>query len=1070
MKTLLCVVCILCATVSLPAQTFRGGIQGTVADITGHPVADAAVTVNSQETGLTRTAKTSAAGTYFISELPIGSYDIRVEKTGSLQQALKGIKVEVSSNQHVDFQLKPNGAGPAEEEKVTQVMELTGQTPLINATQDNLGRALEAKQLQDLPVNGRDFEHLFALIPGVASDASLSTDSAGAFGLFSMNGSRGRSNNYLIDGTDMNDSFRNLPVINLPGVFALPATILPLDSLQEMSVIGNTEAEFGRNSGATVDFITKSGTNSLHGSSYEYFRNNALDARNFFNTRGTPQNAFHNNQFGGSLGGPLVKDRTFWFVAYEGQRESVGFPVAARVPTQAQLNQSIANNGGVVNPVIANLLAHGLWQAPNSAPDSQGNNLFTSTQSPDRADSIIAKIDQHLGEANYLTGRYFYGNGNQSGPLALVGGGLLPGFNDVVPATTHVASLSYTHIFGLHFLTEARWGYNRLALNHLAQDRAFDPSSAGLNLGTGAQDFGLPQIKVGSFARLGSNSSDPRGRVDTNSQFLNNYTYTAGRHNWKFGYEYRRTFVDGFFDNGYRGSLSFSTLDAFIAGTPSSGRQAQGNSSRQTSQNSHSLYVQDNFSLFSNLTLNYGVRWEYFGVIGEDKNRFSILDSAGNLNTVSQLYPRDLNNFAPRVSLSWDVKGDSKTVLRAGWGVYYDAFSQDFFLGQLPFNTFNSGPAYNGVGPNPVTFSFSPTATIQPGVRVFAPGTFGATDVFTVDQHLRTPYVQNFNLNIEREISKNIALQVGYVGSAGRKLYRYVDLNQVNPATGTVAFPAQGIVNQIQTSAASHYDALQASLRFRNWHGLTSMLNYTWSHSIDNASDGIDFVPNASQPDNSFRSGGERASSNFDQRQHFTWNFAYQFPAYKKWHTLTSGWAIDGILAASSGQPYNVNYLFEGDFNGSGEFFGRPDVVGNPLAGTGGPGKLLNLSALQVPCNLNGSGSCIAGTKHFGNLGRNAFVGPGYTNLDLSLAKTTSITERLKMQFRIDMFNPFNHPNFANPLWPNFAVDFLQNGSDPAGRGIGFLSSTATPDVGVGNPFLAGGGSRDIQLAVRFSF
>ncbi len=1069
MKTLLCAICILCAAASLPAQTFRGGIQGTITDITGHAVADATVTVTSLETGLTRTTKTGAAGTYFIPELPIGSYDIKVEKEGSRQQALQAIRVEVSINQRVDFQLKAKAAAQ-EEVKTTQVVELTGQAPLVNATQDNLGGVLEARQLQDLPVNGRDFEHLFDQFAGAVHDAGGSTDSAGSFGLFSMNGNRGRSNNYLIDGTDMNDGFRNLPAINLAGVFATPATILPLDSLQEMSVIGNTEAEFGHNSGATVNFITKSGTNKLHGSIYEYFRNNALDARNFFNTVGTPQSVFHNNQFGGSAGGPIVKDKTFWFVAYEGQRENVGFPVAARVPTQAQLNQAIADNGGVTNPVIAGLLAHGLWPSPNSTPDSQGNNLLTSTQSPNQTNSVIAKIDQHFGSSDYLTGRYFYGTGNQSGPLALVGGGLLPGFNDVVPETVHVASLSYTHLFGLHLLTEARWGYNRLSVNHLAQDRAFDPNSVGLDTGTTAQDFGLPQITVANFAKLGANSSDPRGRVDTNNQFFNNYTYTAGRHNWKFGFEYRRTFVDGFFDNGYRGSLSFATLDDFIAGTPTSGRQAQGNSSRQTFQNTNSLYLQDNFSLLSNLTVNYGVRWEYFGVIGEEQNRFSILDSAGNLNTVSQLYPRDLNNFAPRVSLSWDVKGDSKTVLRAGWGVYYDGFSQDFFLGQLPFNTFNSGPAYNGVGPNPVTFSFAPAATIQPGVPVFAPGTFGATDVFTVNQNLRTPYVQNFNLNLEREISKNIALQVGYVGSAGRKLFRYVDLNQVDPATGTVAFPTRGIVNQIQTSAASSYNALQASMRFRNWHRLTSMLSYSWSHSIDNASDGIDFVPNGSQPDNSFAPDRERASSNFDQRQRFTWNFGYQFPAYKKWHALTSGWAMDGILMLTSGQPYNVNYLFEGNFNGSGEFFGRPDVVGNPMAGTGGFNKLLNLSALQVPCTLDGTGNCIAGTQHFGNLGRNAFVGPGYSNLDFSLAKTTAISERLSMQIRMDMFNPFNHPNFANPLWPNFAVDFLQNGIDPTGRGIGFLSSTATPDVGVGNPFLGGGGSRDIQLAVRFSF
>ncbi len=273
----------------------------------------------------------------------------------------------------------------------------------------------------------------------------------------------------------------------------------------------------------------------------------------------------------------------------------------------------------------------------------------------------------------------------------------------------------------------------------------------------------------------------PRGRKDTNWQFFDNVSYSAGRHNWKMGYEFRRTFVDGFFDSGYRGKLGFSSLDDFIAGTPTSGRQAQGNSSRQTFQNNNSLYLQDNFHLNPHVTLNYGLRWEYFGVIGEKANRFSILSPSGNLTQVNQLYPRDLNSFAPRASLAWDISGNGKTVLRAGWGLYYDGFSQDFFVGQLPFNTFNSGPAYNGIGAAAITFSFSPAETIQTGVRVFPAGSFAATDVFTVDQGIRTSYVQVYNLNGQQQLTKNVALEVGYVGSAGRKLFRYRDINQVNP-------------------------------------------------------------------------------------------------------------------------------------------------------------------------------------------------------------------------------------------------------------------------------------------------
>ena len=1056
-------------------QTFRGSIQGTVTDSTGAAVAGADVTVANPETGLARTSVTNNAGEYLVSELPLGTFDVTVKKNGFRTQTVKGIKVQVSTSQRTDVQLAPG--------TVSETVEVNGQPPLVETSENNLGGTLQSQQIEELPISGRDFTKLLVMVPGSGGDPSGVADSPGSFGLFSINGNRGRSNNYLLDGTDMNDGYRNLPAINQGGVFGTPATILPMDALEEVSVVNSTQAEFGRNSGGTVNIVTKSGTNTLHGTLYEYFRNNALDARNFFDTTDQPQNAFHNNQFGFSLGGPFVKDRAFWFVSYEGQREGVGIPTLARVPTATEITQAMADNGGVVNPVIANLLARKPWPTPNRPFDAQGNNLLASTKASNRVDSVIAKVDQHIGPSDLLTGRYYYGDSDQSFPLALVGGGVLPGYNTVTPTNVNILSLSYTHIFSPRLLMEMRGGYNRFEEQFFPQDRAFNPNSIGLNVGTSSQDFGLPQISVGasvpmgsnfrsSYATLGSNTANPRGRVDTNWQFFDNISYNVGRHNWKFGYEFRHTFVDGFFDNGYRGKLSFDTLDDFIAGAPASGRQAQGNSSRQTFQTSHSVYAQDSFRLFPRLTLNYGVRWEYFGVIGEQLDRFSLLDSTGTLHLVHQLYPRDLNNFAPRAGAAWDIFGNAKTVVRAGWGLYYDAFSQDFFVGQLPFNTFNSGPAYNGIGPDAITFSFSPAALIQFGMPVFASSTFAATDVFTVDQKLRTPYIQVYNLNLQQQFTRNIAVEAGYVGSAGRKLFRYRDINQVNPATGTVAFPALGFVNQFESSASSSYNALQASLRLRNWHGLTSALSYTYSHSIDNASDGQDYVPNATQPDNSFRPDRERASSNFDMRQHLSWNFNYQLPDSKYMHWLTSGWAVDGVLAMAAGQPFNVNYLFEGNFNGSGEFFGRPDLVGNPFSGTKGPGQFLNLGAFQVPCLVDSLGNC-TGNQHFGNVGRNAFVGPDYKNFDFSLAKNNKITERLKLQTRIDIFNLFNHPNFANPLWPNFGVDFLQNGLNvvgSSGRGQGFLPLTTTPDVGTGNPFLGGGGSRNIQLALRLSF
>jgi len=433
--------------------------------------------------------------------------------------------------------------------------------------------------------------------------------------------------------------------------------------------------------------------------------------------------------------------------------------------------------------------------------------------------------------------------------------------------------------------------------------------------------------------------------------------------------------------------------------------------------------------------------------------------------------------------------------------MYYDAFSQDFFIGQLPFNTFNPGPAYNGVGPNPTLFSFSPSGPLTAGVPVFAPGSFSAADVFTVDQNIRTPYIQNYNLNLEQQLGSHMALQVGYVGSAGRKLFRYRDINQCVNTTIYGMFPAgscflgsdpvQGgpfpgfeYINQFESSASSSYNALQVGFHIKSWHGLSSVVNYTWAHSIDNASDGQDFVAQATQPDNSYRPDLERANSNFDTRNRFSWNWTYEFPKSQTMPWLLSGWELDSVTSLSSGQPYNLTYQFEDDYNLSGEFFGRPDMVGNPFAGTSSF-NMLNLDAFQVPCTWDTNpitnptptfGFCVPGTNHFGNVSRNQFMGPSFKDFDISIVKNTKLGERVNMQLRADIFNLFNHPNFTNPTLPNFAVDFLGNGMgldptlQPNGRGTGFLTPTATPDVGIGNPFLGGGGPRNIQLAVKFSF
>ena len=330
------------------AQTFRGTILGTVTDSSGAAVPGATVVIKNVDTGLTRTVITSDDGSYSAPELPIGNYTVTVQKEGFKEGVVAGIKVDVSSERRADVALQPG--------QLAQNVEVVGEElPMVESTSNTLGGIVESKIVTSLPVNGRDYQKLIFLVPGVTGSPDQITDSPGAYGIFSVNGARGRSNNFLLDGTDMNDGYRNDPAINEAGVFGTPATILPIEAIAELHVASNFEAEYGRSAGGVVNVVTKSGTNLLHGSFFEFFRNNALDARNFFNDKSVEQNPFHANQFGGSLGGPIIKDKTFFFVDYEGMRETGAQATPACVPTAADITYNTPAGG--VNPVIANLLA-----------------------------------------------------------------------------------------------------------------------------------------------------------------------------------------------------------------------------------------------------------------------------------------------------------------------------------------------------------------------------------------------------------------------------------------------------------------------------------------------------------------------------------------------------------------------------------------------------------------------------------------------------------------------------------------------------------------------------------------
>jgi hypothetical protein len=1128
-------------------QTFRGTILGTVMDASGASVPGASVTVRNADTGLVRTSETQTDGSYRVPELPIGTYDVTIEKIGFRTSVTKAVQVSVAAERRVDAALELG--------EVRETVLVSGEAlPQIETTSDTLGGTLTQETVKDLPLNGRDYTKVIYLNPGVAGSPDQITDSPGSFGEFSMNGARGRSNNYLLDGTDMNDGYRNDPAINQGGVFATPSAILPIDAVSDLRVLSNFEPEYGRNGGAVVNIVTKSGTNQFHGSAFEYFRNDALDARNYFDVTPAPKAPFHNNQFGGSLGGPIIKDKTFFFLDYEGQRENVGVVTLACVPTQAHIAAATATAGASISGISSvgqALLKFWPSNPANYIPGVTSNDLgcfdANNNFAPDytaiapsfnNLSSVIAKIDHNFNQNNILTGRYFFGDSTQQFPLALnATGGQLPGFDTVTPTRVQLVSLSYVHVFSATKLNELRYGWNRFAEGFFPQDQNFDPSTIGLcNVPAGSascHSSGLPILLLsptptGStafFAQPGANSADPRSRVDTNNQVIDSFSWKINKHDVKFGFEFRRTSIQQHFDKYSRGRIQFADLPSLLEGIPRTGVTHSfgyfGDTIRHTYENGYGLYFQDSYHISSRVTLNYGLRWDYNGVVAEKNNLFSnfIATSAttGSLVPVgpgglSKLYNPDYRNFAPRVSIAWDVFGTGKTVVRGGYGIFFDAFSQDMFLGHLPFPTFYApGPAYNNIGPNPIQEAVLtlPTGTFQPNTPIYAAPTCSGgaeCDIFAVDQKIKTPYMENYNLNIQQQITSKVALQVGYVGSQGHRLWRFFDINQPNQAAinscdlslGVLACdfavprvfgnPAGAVyIFQENSSGKSNYNSLQASLRVNGWHGLTSVVNYVWSRSLDNSSDGEDFVPNAAQPQDSNNPNAEYGRSNFNIPQRFTWLIGYVLPTMSGGRQrLKNGWGVDSAVTLQSGQPFTLNYNAEDDYSGGGDGYDRPDVVGPIVYNYHDPSNFLNLSSFAMPCTNNGSifgaaTDCVPGTRHYGNLGRNALQGPPFKQWDLAIYKDTKITERVSVQLRADFFNILNHPNFSNPVLPAFIADpagninlacgcgFSVNGNNRE-VGNGFYHIVATGDVGIGNPFLGGGGPRGVQLAAKLTF
>ncbi len=1090
------------------AQSFRGSIRGAVTDPSGAVIAGAKVTAKNIATGLQREATTGPDGAYVLAELPAGEYTVRAESAG-LSPTAQNVQVNVGRDTTADFDLTRL---QQQKEQIT----ITEEAPLVEASRDVLGEVVDRELVVDLPLNGRDFGKLVALVPGATVEPSGVAAIQSGFGQFAINGNRDRSNNYTLDGTDNNDPFFNNSALNQTGIGGAPASLLPIDAIQEFNLQSQFPAEYGRNSGSVVNIITKSGTNRLHGSAFEFLRNDAMDARNYFNREPALKSAFRNNQFGASLGGPIIKDKTFFFGAYEGQRERVGSDFTFLVPTntdtvggqsvpnQVELAQEIAaanppSGGFTPSQAVTNLL--NLFPQPTGFNGSAGTVPGTVADKND-VNSLIAKIDHQLSSTNQITGRYAFAQSNQVFPLGGLGGGAasrLPQFAQTSPARVQVVSASLLSTASANRINEIRFGYSRYRTSFSTKDAQFDPNTLGFNFGTG--QLSLPEIDFGGvYDNLGATAySIPRGRTSQSFQILDNFTWVRGRHTVKFGGEYRRISVDSFNNNLARGQLEFgsstfgpdtgtvcpftgsdaaycsdeavTTLANLYLGLPYYSPANSGNTQRTTYNNGLSFFAQDDFRFAPTFTVNLGLRWEYFGPISEAHNLLSNLGSDGNLamlgtDGVNGAYAKDLNNFGPRIGFAWNVL--RRTVVRGGYGFYYDYVPQDLLIANF---TTSAGLTQNPIGPSPIyPFQFNSGAfngsAPGPVFTLSDPPCSYPCDIFVTPRNFVTPYTQNWNLNIEQELSNALALQVGYVGSKGTKLVRLLDLNQAD-TNGNRPNENYGAIDSLSTVSASTYHALQTTIRARNWHGVSGFAGYTWSKSLDDASDGIDFnFATVAFPQNSLNLHAEHGPSNFDTRHRFTAAFTYDLPKLAGPNWIAQGWQLNTIVTAQSGRPVpivsaNDTSAQNGDvYPTPSNYHQRPNLVPgvNPINSNwrSAPDSIgyLNGAAFAqpdyaAPDNLVGS---------FGNLGRNAIYGPKFWNVDFSLAKSTRIFEKTTVQVRAEFFNIFNHPNFA---LPNFFVD-------PGSPQQGLI--TQTPDQAQTNPGLGGGGPRVVQLALKVIF
>ena len=1036
----------------LHAQQSTATISGTIHDSSGAVIPGVTMTVTNVDTGLNRAGNSGADGTYKFPALPIGTYRIRAERSGFQASVQEGLKLNLGQDAVINITLQVG--------EVEQTVAVNAEAPVVETTTATVSGLVGENQIRDLPLNARNLIELATLFPGVTLARAASSSAANGFATkLTISGTRFNASLFQLDGQDINDATGSAG--------GAAGILMGVETIREFDVITHGfSAEYGKHTGGVFNAVTKSGTNSLHGSAFDFLRNNKLDARNFFDRQIPP---YKRNQFGAALGGPIKKDKTFFFGSYEGLRQRLGVTQIFTVP-DANAHQGIlpttaaicASGSGTynaaaglctfaVNPAVKPFLDS--FPLPNGQIFSSGTGEFTRPFGlPTNENFVMGRIDQRFSDKDSLFGRYTFDNANQVGPQ---------NFNSTLNSNSRdqYITLGETHVFSPQLLNILLLAFNRSLLNQVSP--AIPGFTYPLKTFT-AFTIPLPTMAITTLSGWGANAIAPTTSLLNNYQVKDDLFYTRGDHSLKFGFNTERMqFLRSTYFNG-AGQFNFSSLSDFVLGNPNqfAGMTADSDANVYPRQSLYALYAQDDIRVSPKLTVNVGMRYEFVTVPNVLHGRISNLhnyltpgQTVANLTLGNPVFQNpSLHNFAPRVGFAWDPFGSGKTSIRGGVGIYYDQVLPGPFL----FSYDSAPPFYRN-------------ANILAASKPQFPNAFftqqnllqGSPQTEPLQFNMQQPTVYKYSFGVQREIVRGTSLEAGFDGLRGVHLMRVIMANMpvaqnqdgriFIPQTAPLVNPGFGRIRPKQSDGTSTYYAGRLQLTERLSRGLQLRASYSYSKALDDGSNWAGSTEWTNSPGQArYLSLKDKGPSAFDIRNAFTANFTYDLPGAQLAGAegkLLGGWQTSGILSLQNGTPFTVTSGALPSWMASGFVGDFPDVIAGAHVkyNTRDPNHYFDpASAFLLPA---------AGIV--GNAGRDILVSPGIASLNAVLVKKTRFRENLNLEFRAEFYNILNHANFGFPSGTGAAAFVPARTINPvAGRIVDTGSST----------------SRQVQLALKLEF